>query len=144
MHPSNDPALLIHLLNRAATSAREQRFVALAVRAYFFRVMNASMRKLQAHGLRPVVAPVAAELAVTRARHARTFGEFLVRLIDDDTEVATLVWRAIALYADRCIGMAPETAAQELRASADTDLVNAARIVKRNLTFIYPAAAGHQ
>ncbi len=135
------PGNVVRLLLRAAPARREERFVVVAVRTYFNRVINASMRKLVAHGLRPVVAPIAAELALDRISAARTFPEFLSRLIDDDCEVAELVMRAIQLYSVRFAGMASEAIAQEVGAH-NIDFNTAALIVQRNLSYINPAVLG--
>ena len=134
------PDTAIRLLLRATTAQREERFVVLAVRTYFTRIMNASMKKLRAYGLRPVVAPVAAELALNRAATARSFPEFVTRLIDDDRDVADLVIRAIRLYADRFAGMTTEAIEQEVGAIG-REMCAAAQAVARNLSFISPVNA---
>ncbi|ROT43876.1 hypothetical protein [Pusillimonas sp. NJUB218] len=134
------PDTAIRLLLRATTARREERFVVLAVRTYFIRIMNASMKKLRAYGLRPVVAPVAAELALNRAATARSFPEFVTRLIDDDRDVADLVIRAIRLYAERFAAMTTEAIEQEVGAIG-RDMCAAAQTVSRNLSFISPVNA---
>ena len=143
MNATIEPTQAIELLLRAATAQREKTFVVFAVRTYFRRVMNASMRKLLAYGLRPVVTPIAAELALTRARQAKTFNQFMEQLIDDDAEVANLVLRAINLYCMRLINEPLEVIERELGMQA-RELCNAAQIVQRNLSCIYPVAASHQ
>lgn len=135
-----EPDHLVRLLLRAAPARREERFVVVAVRTYFWRVMHASMRKLSAHGLRPVVAPVVAELALDRAAAARTYPEFVARLIDGDHDVADLVLRAIDLYAKRFAGMTDEAIEQEIGPQS-SGLGNAAQTVQRNLSYITPRTA---
>lgn len=142
MNATIEPSQAIELLLRAATAQREKTFVVFAVRTYFRRVMNASMRKLLAYGLRPVVTPIAAELALTRARQAKTFSQFMEQLIDDDAEVANLVLRAINLYCMRLINEPLEVIEREFGVDG-LDLCNAAQIVQRNLSCIYPVAARH-
>lgn len=128
---------VIRLVLRAATARREERFVVLAVRTYFNRIINASMKKLRAYGLRPVVAPIAAELALTRASTARSFPEFIARLIDDDADAADLVMRAIRLYAERFTSM-PDHEIEHEVGNAGIDVVTAAQVVHRNLNCIAP------
>lgn len=132
---ANQPGLTVRLLLRAATAPREERFVAYAVRTYFNRVMNASMKKLCAYGLRPVVAPVAAELALNRAARARTFPEFITQLISEDSDVADLVLRAIRFYAGQFSPTKTETLNKELN-DIERDMYAAAQIIQRNLSFI--------
>lgn len=134
------PDTAIRVLLRAATARREERFVVLAVRTYFKRIMNASVKKLRAYGLRPVVAPVAAELALMRSMPARSFPEFISRLIDEDADAADLVIRAVRLYAERFASMAAQDIEKEL-GSADADLCIAAQVLHRNLSFISPVNA---
>lgn len=142
MNATIEPSQAIELLLRAATAQREKTFVVFAVRTYFRRVMYASMRKLLAYGLRPVVTPIAAELALARARQAKTFSQFMEQLIDDDAEVANLVLRAINLYCTRVISEPLEVIEREFGVDG-LDLCNAAQIVQRNLSCIHPVAASH-
>lgn len=134
------PDTAIRVLLRAATARREERFVVLAVSTYFNRIMNASVKKLRAYGLRPVVAPVAAELALMRSMTARSFPEFIARLIGEDADAADLVIRAVRLYAERFASMAAQDVEKELGAS-DADLCVAAQVIHRNLSFISPTLA---
>ncbi|TFL14054.1 hypothetical protein CSC67_07750 [Pusillimonas caeni] len=115
---ATQPGTVVRTLLRIAVAGREERFVADAVVQYFDRIMNASGRKLKSYGLRPVVAPVAAELALNRARSARTYHEFVARLIDDDEYVAQMALRAVQFYA---------SSAQN----------GAAQAVRRNLAYIH-------
>lgn len=97
---TTNPGSVVRTLLRIATASREERFVAGAVSDYFDRIMNASSHKLTTYGFRPVVAPIAAELALNRARSARTYPEFVSRLIDEDEVVAQLALRAVQFYAE--------------------------------------------
>jgi len=135
---ATQPDIAVRLLLRAATAPREERFVVYAVRTYFTRVMHASMKKLRAYGLRPVVTPVAAELALNRAVCARTFPEFVTQLVSDDHDVADLVLRAIRLYADLFSRLGVQ--AQKSKSSdIERDMYIAAQVIQRNLSFISPA-----
>ncbi|SHI11992.1 hypothetical protein SAMN04488135_109140 [Pollutimonas bauzanensis] len=140
MSTTIEPDHVVRLLLRVAPAGREKRFVVVAVRTYFWRVMNASMRKLVAHGLRPVVAPIVAELALARAAAARTYPEFITRLIDDDHDAADLALRAIGLYAARFADMTLEAIEREIGKHAG-DLGDAAQVVQRNLSYITPRTA---
>lgn len=135
---TSQPDTTVRLLLRVATAPREERFVVYAVRTYFTRVMNASTKKLTAHGLRPVVAPVAAELALNRAAYARTFPEFVAQLISEDRDVAELVLRAIRLYAEVLSRMNEEEGKKET-SDIESDMYIAAQVIQRNLSFISPS-----
>lgn len=119
--PSKQSGTAIRTLIRVASAASEERFVKYALVEYFERIMSASSRKLKAYGLRPVVAPVAAEFALNRVQCARTYPEFIARLIDDDEYVAEIAMRAVKFYA----GAFPNN--------------GTAQSVLRNLSYIAPA-----
>lgn len=108
------PSTVVRTLLRIAIAGCEERFVAEAVVQYFARIMNASGRKLKSYGLRPVVAPVAAELALNRVRSARTYHEFVSRLIDEDEYVAQMALRAVQFYASSVESGAAQTVRRNL------------------------------
>lgn len=115
MHAATtNPGTTVRTLLRIATAGREEVFVAGAVFQYFDRIMHASTRKLKDFGFRPVVAPIAAELALNRARTARTYPEFVSRLIDDDEYVAELAMRAVQFYASTVDDSAAHTVRHNL------------------------------
>ncbi|AEC18778.1 hypothetical protein PT7_0238 [Pusillimonas sp. T7-7] len=107
------PGTTVRTLLRVATANNEERFVSYALVTYFKRIMNASCRKLNSYGLRPVVAPVAAELALNRAKAARTYPEFVAKLIDGDPYVAELAMRAVHFQVTQLENTS--TAAQSVR-----------------------------
>lgn len=119
---ATQPGTVVRALLRVATDTRQERFVATALVEYFDRIMSASNRKLKSYGLRPVVAPVAVEFALSRAKGARTYLEFIARLIEDDAYVGELAMRAVQFY----------SASMQAHDSA-------AFVVNRNLSCIAPA-----
>lgn len=129
---------VIRLVLRAATTKREQLFVWLAVDTYLQRILAASEQKLIAHGMRPFVTPVAAELALDRAQQCNGLADYLTRLIDHDDLIADLVLRSIRFYSARFAAMSNAEITAELGITDNSDLNTAALVIQRNLSFITP------
>lgn len=96
-----NPQLAAVALISAAPNDQLMQFVCNAVAAYFQRLIKASPAKLMRHGLRPVVAPAAAEEALGRVQFVDYSDAWIHALIANDAEVARLALRAVRFYAER-------------------------------------------
>lgn len=127
------------MIERAAAAEAGQRFAHLAITVYFQRLIAASERQLIAAQLRPVLVPVAAELALQRAQRAQSFRDFLRTLMNDQALVASLAIRAVSLYAQRFAVMDNAAIGKEIGRRASFDVSAAAAVVWQNLLCIDPS-----
>lgn len=134
------PAEIIALLQRAAPTPQAAQFTEIAIRTYFDRVTTASWSKLIAYGLRPVVAPIAAEFALDRAdrANAQTLEQLLTALIAEDEMVADLTVRAVLFYARRFAVMDNLDIESEIGVPLSFDANTAACRIWINLQCIWP------
>lgn len=76
-------------------------FACNAIEIYFDRIVRASEDKLIRFGLRPVIAPMAAESALARVECVEFSHAYLHALVAGDPEVAVLAMRAVHFYTQR-------------------------------------------
>lgn len=99
MYYPQNPQLSAHILASLAINPQSIEFICFCIESYFGRLLSAPMETLISYGIRPVVAPMAAETALQRVDDVNYSIGWIHALIADDPEAAKLALRAIATYA---------------------------------------------
>jgi|SRR5690625_1772494 len=92
------PQTSAHLLATLAATPQNLEFICFCIENYFERLLSASMRTLARHGIRPIIAPMAAQAALQRVDGMNYCPGWFHALIADDAEAAKLALRAIKTY----------------------------------------------
>lgn len=96
-YPQN-PQSIAHLLATLAINQKKLKFICFCIESYFERLLGAPMKTLIHYGIRPVVAPMAAQAALERIEGMDYCLGWFHALIADDGEAAKLALRAIKTY----------------------------------------------
>jgi|SRR5690625_1615036 len=116
-YPQN-PQSVAHLLTTLATNQKNLEFICFCIESYFERLLSAPMKTLIHYGIRPVVAPMAAQAALERIEGMNYCLGWFHALIADDGEAAKLALRAIKTYSMHYSQMPLKKLKKELGAKA--------------------------
>jgi|SRR5690625_2247058 len=98
MQYTHNPQTSAHLLTNLASNQKNLEFICFCIESYFERLLCAPMKTLVHYGIRPVVAPMAAQAALERIEGMNYCPGWFHALIADDGEAAKLALRAIKTY----------------------------------------------
>ena len=98
MQYTHNPQISAHLLANLASNQKSLEFICFCIESYFERLLSAPMKTLVHYGIRPVIAPMAAQAALERIEGMNYCPGWFHALIADDTEAAKLALRAIKTY----------------------------------------------
>ena|SRR5690625_373090 len=98
MQYTHNPQTSAHLLTNLASNQKNLEFICFCIESYFERLLCAPMKTLVHYGIRPVVAPMAAQAALERIEGMNYCPGWFHALIADDTEAAKLALREIKTY----------------------------------------------